>query len=256
MSWAARRRFLILVIIGAVVAAFLAIVAIATFYKAPSCADNVSNQGEAGIDCGGPCAYLCTADEQPPTVLFTKAIQNSDGRTDVVSVVENKNMTAAAKNVPYKVSLYGSGQVLIQEVTGTLDLPPGATVPVFIPGVASGKQAVTNAFFTIDASAPKWFVVSGDPRVLPFISSTRQTGTSEAPRVEATLTNSSTQTLSGVRVIVLVRNTQKEVIAASQTIVRIIRPQDSATAIFTWNSAFSDIPASIDVMPVIPLPDR
>ena len=77
MSWAARRRFFILLILGAVVAAFIAILSIATLYKSPTCTDGVENQGEAGIDCGGPCSFLCTDLQHPPTVLFTKAFTDS-----------------------------------------------------------------------------------------------------------------------------------------------------------------------------------
>src|ERR1041385_1388077 len=126
MSWATRRRFIILTIIGAVIAAFLTVVLISTVYKTPTCSDSLQNQGEAGIDCGGPCAHLCTAQEIPPTILFTKAITNTSGRTDIVSLVENKNATAAAKNVPYNVALYGANQALLSQVSGALDLPPGS----------------------------------------------------------------------------------------------------------------------------------
>ena len=74
MSWAARRRFFILLIIGIIVVAFLTTVLISTFYKTPTCSDNVQNQSEQGIHCGGPCPYLCTALEQVPVVLFTQVL--------------------------------------------------------------------------------------------------------------------------------------------------------------------------------------
>lgn len=254
MSWAARRRLFILLIIGAVVVAFLATLFIATFYDAPSCTDGTQNQGETGIDCGGSCAYLCTAELQPPTVLFTKAISNGAERTDVVASVENKNALAAAKNVPYTVRLYSKDKFLIQTVNGTLDLPQGATVPVFIPGIVSGKQPVANVFLTIDPSAPKWFSPDTGARVVPLISNTRQGGTSDAPRVEAILSNPSVTALMNVPAIVLVRDDKGDVIAASSTIVPTIPAQGQATATFTWNSAFPSIPASIEVVPMIPLP--
>lgn len=254
MSWAARRRFIILLIIGAVVVALLAAVSIATFYKAPSCSDGVQNQDETGIDCGGSCAYLCRDQQQPPTVLFTKAIQNGERRVDVIAVIENKNGIAAAKSVPYRVTLYGADQSLIQEITGVFDLPPGRSVPVFIPGIASGKQTIVHAFLTIEASSLKWFPMETDSRIVPNVSGTRQTGTPSSPRIEAVLTNSSAGALTDVKVIVLVRNDTGDVIAASTTIVPYIPAQGQAAATFTWNQAFSDAPASIEIAPIIPLP--
>ncbi len=254
MSWAARRRLIVLSILGAAIAIVLAIIFTTVFYKAPSCVDGVQNQKEEGIDCGGSCAYLCAALEQPPTVLFTKALTNNAGRTDIVASIENKNATAAAKNVPYRVTLYGADQVLVQEVSGTLDLPPGATETVFIPGVTSGKQAVASAFLDIAPSAPQWFTMTTDPRVVPSVSNVTQSGTPGAPRIEAVLANGSAAALENVQVIVLVRDTRNDVIAASKTIVPTIPAQGTAKAIFTWNGAFSGVPASIEVTPIIPLP--
>lgn len=253
MSWAARRRFLILFGIGAITVAFVVVVLIATFTEAPSCGDGARNQGEEGVDCGGPCPYLCTAQLQPPTVLFTRALSNGADRTDIIALVENKNPSAAAKDVPYDVQV-STGKFILKEVSGTLDLPPGATVPVFIPGIFSGKQKAATAFLTIAQSSPRWFSMSADARVVPRVSDTRQTGSADSPRIEATLTNPDAVALANVRAVVIVRNAQSDVIAASETVVPGLRPFGSATAVFTWNNAFPDEPASIEVTPIVSLP--
>jgi len=256
MSWAAQRRFFILLIIGLAVVAFLAMVFIASFYKTPSCADGVANQEENGIDCGGPCKYLCAELQQPPTVLFTKVLDNGAGRTDVIALVENKNTNAGAKNVPYSITLYGADQLFIQKIDGSFDLPPGATEPIFVSGVDAqgGEQKIVSAFLDIPASAPKWFAVTAAQRVVPTVVRATQTGTELAPRIEAILANSSGYPLVNVRAIVLVYNAQRDVIAASETVVPTISAQGQSTALFTWNSSFSDMPASIEVVPIILLP--
>lgn len=254
MSWAARRRFIIALIVGAVAVVFLTVVSTKIFYTAPSCTDGSQNQGESGVDCGGSCAYLCTAQLQPPTVLFTKALTTTEGRTDIIAEVENKNIDAAAKNVPYRIALYDAGQVLIQEIKGTLDLPPGMTTPVYIPRVASGKQVVARAFLTIDPFSPKWFSLTSIERSVPLVSNITLGGATSTPRIEAVLTNPTANVFTNVQTIVFVHSEQKEVIAASMTVVPRIPPQGQATATFTWNSAFSNTPTSIEVVPIIPLP--
>lgn len=257
MSWAARRRLIILLILGGIIAALVTIVSTFAIYESPSCSDNLLNQDETGVDCGGICPYLCTEQKQPPTVLFTQAFTDSTtGRTVVVASVENKNSAAAAQDVPYRITVYGAGQALIQSVSGTLDLPPGAAVPVFASNIASGKHTVTGAFLTIDSSAVRWFALEDDPRILPNVSNVIQGGTTSAPRIEAVLSNGSATTLTNVRAVVLVRNVTKELIAASETIVPRIPPLGTASAVFTWNEAFPDVPASTEVIPVVPLPDR
>lgn len=251
MSWAGKRRAIILTIVGAVIVAFLATVLISTFYKTPTCSDGAKNGDEAGTDCGGGCQYLCITQEEPVTVLFSKALTNEQGRTDVVALVENKNLNAAAMRVPYTVLLYGPNQALLKTVEGTVDLPPASAQPIYIPGVLTGNQHVVNAFLEIRQDGPKWFLLSFDPRNVPLISNTIQGGTLAAPRVTATLTNRSTAVLSNVKVVVFVRDARGEVIGASQTLVPTIPAQGQAQATFTWNSAFPGVVASIQTVPII-----
>ena len=139
-------------------------------------------------------------------------------------------------------------------MSGTLDLAPAETVPVYIPNIASGKPRAIRAFLTIADDAPQWFSLEKDPRVKPVVTNTVLAGTTSAPRIDATLTNASVTALSNIQVIVFVHSVQGDIIAASKTIVPLIPAQGQATATFTWNSAFTEVPARIDVMPVIPLP--
>ncbi|MDO8408418.1 MAG: hypothetical protein Q7S95_04335 [bacterium] len=254
MTWAGQRQLIVFSILGAIVVAFIAIIGIATFYKSPTCTDGAKNQDEQGVDCGGSCAYLCTAGQEPPTVLFTKAIPSGVGRLDVVALVENKNATAAAKDVPYTITVYGFGQSLIQRVSGTLDLPPAGSVPVFVPGIVSGKQAVETSFLSIDGSAVKWYALPGDPRLLPSVSDIVLAGSTGSPRVTATLSNSDVAPMSNVRIVAIIRDASGNAVGASQTLIRTIPALGRATATFTWNAPFEGVPVSIQVFPIIPLP--
>ena len=148
-EWAAHRRLVIFLIAGAVVVAFVAIMLVAALYRSPSCVDNKKNQDEVGVDCGGSCSYLCTSQVAAPTVLFTGLLRNATGRTDLVASIENKNTNAAARSVLFNVKLYkgDKDQTLVREMRGTLDLPPRATVPAFIPAGASGGDAPLLALF-------------------------------------------------------------------------------------------------------------
>ncbi len=257
MSWASRRRFIILSIIVSVVVTIVALLSVTIFYKAPSCSDGIQNEGETGIDCGGSsCSYLCTTQEHTPTVLFTKVLRSGNNRVDIIASVDNVNVGAAATNVPYTVTLYGAGQIFVQKIKGNMELPSAATVPVFISNIIVGNQKTVRAFLTIDSSAIRWFSSTANSRVLPVVSNTIIRGTDNTPRIDATLTNSSVKVLRNVLAIIIVKDAQGEVIAASRTVVPTIPAQGKATATFTWNTAFSQIPASIEVQPIIPLPSR
>lgn len=242
-----------MIVISLVVVAIIASGLTLVFYKAPSCTDNKQNQDEAGVDCGGSCAYLCTMQVAPPTVLYALPLINSSGRTDLIARIENKNQTAAAKGVPYSVKLYTTNLAFIKEVTGTVDLPPRSSVPLFIPGIASGAEVV-RVTFSIAPSAPQWFTVVQDPRIVPTVAHTKLIGTPEAPRVEADLMNPSIRPLTSVHAVVLVHGTSGNVIAASETILPTIPAQGQATALFTWNEAFPGTPSLVEVVPVVGMP--
>ena len=98
--------------------------------------------------------------------------------------------------------------------------------------------------------------MADDPRTIPTVLSTTRGGTTNAPLIQAVLANPSGQALSNVRVIVFVHDAHTDVIAASQTVVPTIPAQGHAVASFTWNNKFSSAPASIEVVPIIPLPER
>lgn len=224
-------------------------------YAAPSCQDGKRNQEEQGIDCGGPCSAVCTSRAAAPTTIFTSLIRNKTGRVDLISSVENKNGEASAKNVPYRVTLHTATGEKVRELSGSLDLPPHTVVPIFIPGVTTDSEGVARAFLTVDASAPRWVTTPSDPRNMPRVVVAPIGGVPEAPRVSATLTNSSLVPIVGLPVVVFVRDSSTgNVVAASRTIVPRIDPQKSATAIFTWNEPFATSSVRVEVTPVVPLP--
>lgn len=254
MTWAGERRLVVFLVIGAILAAVMSLIFIAVFYQAPTCSDGILNQDEDGIDCGGSCRYLCVMSVEPATVLFTQALDNGEGRTDVIALVENKNHGIAAEDVPYTITIYGYDQSLVHSASGKIDLPPGETVPVFLPGVASGHAAVGTAFLTINANEVKWYALPQDPRIVPRVSNVTLGGTVGNPRVTAILANLDVRPMVKTLAVAVVRDASGNAIAASQTILAAIPPQGEATAIFTWNTAFDGVPVSIQVLPVVPLP--
>jgi hypothetical protein len=255
MDWASQRRFTIVAIIIAVALVILAVTLTATLYAPPSCVDHKQNQDEFGIDCGGSCPYLCNVQEEPPSTPTPRLLRNSAGRTDLVASVQNRNNSAAAKNIPYVIKLYDADLSFVRSIEGTLDLPPRATVPIFIPGVAFGGRPGIHASLEIASTSAKWYTMTADPRILPKVAVKPPSGTIAAPRIEAVLSNQSLTTLSKVHVVALVHDgLNGNVIAASETVIPVIYPQAMATAVFTWNEPFSSSSVTVEVLPVIPLP--
>lgn len=243
-----------MVAIGASLVVFvLALILVPTVYQTPSCFDRTQNQDEEGIDCGGSCAYLCIARVNEPIVRFTKAVFPTENRVDVIAYIDNPNTEAAARNVRYELTLYAGDRSILKTGSGTVDLPPGKSVPIFVPNFFSGfSVSGARAFLTIDGSAIRWVRTTYAP-LLPAITSPAISGTVSAPRVIASVTNLGITPLSNVRLVAIVYDSQGTVIAASQTLVQSLFGNSTETATFTWLRPFSATPARIEVIPVADL---
>jgi hypothetical protein len=250
MNWAKRRQRLIEIILALVGVAVVTVVIIATVYKAPSCTDEKLNQGETGIDCGGPCPYLCSIDEVAPKVSFVRAISPQFGRTDVIAYVFNSNSNAGVQAAKYKVELYDSSNQVIASKEGTVNLPQSTNVPIYLPDFYHGNKQVAEAFLTFDQSLLLW--MRGTARPIQLSQSNLQYPTTlvPTPKITATLTNPTAYPLYNQTVVVTVFDANNTAIAASQTVIPLLSAQGSAPVIFTWNQAFSAVPARVEILSV------
>lgn len=251
MSWALQRRILIF---GGVILVLALVIGGWIFLstrEAPSCVDRTQNQKEEGVDCGGPCPYLCNESLSEPRADFARAVSGVPGRVDVIASVTNPNGSAAAARAPYTVELYDSANALVARASGTVDLPPASQVPVFISNVARTEREIARAFLTFDTNAIRWFRSSGT-RVLPRVVRSEYAVT-PTPRVDAVVENPGVTTLMNVAVIVTVFDAGNTAIAASSTLIPYLGPSTEAPIVFTWNAPWSAAPARIQVTPVLPV---
>ncbi|MBY0294085.1 hypothetical protein K2Q08_02015 [Patescibacteria group bacterium] len=251
LDWGKRMRVTLSVVVGAVVLLVLAGVLFAVLYKVPTCTDRVQNQDEEGVDCGGSCAYLCTATLQAPRVTFIRPVSPQPGRTDIIAYIDNRNPRAAAKHAGYSIELFGSDGARITTVTGTIDLPPGRTVPLFIPAAAQGS-VVATAFLTFSSSTLAWYQVDPDKNAITLAEATLRDG--PMPRITTTLDNPSFDPQYDVQAVAVVFDASGTAIAASRTVLPNIKARTSVPVTFTWNAPFIGTAAHVEVTALAPLP--
>jgi len=251
MSWAGRRRILIITAIAVFLGAFISVAFVSVLYQSPSCNDSKQNQGESGVDCGGPCKRVCTFQVQEPTVQFVSVLKNIGDRKDVVAYIDNANAHASVIDAPYTIELYGSNAATVAKYSGTVSLPPHSTVPIFIPNIYSGTKKIVNAFITFDTASMQWFKSDKTPTVLP-VSNIQVVGTT-SPRVTATVTNPKGTALINVKIIIAVFDATNNVVTASQTIAPNIPAEGSSQIGFMWNLPFKNPPAKEEVWPILPV---
>lgn len=251
MNWSRRRQQIIVAILVVVAAFILTAVIIAVTYKAPSCMDNKQNQGEEGVDCGGPCSHLCSISESAPSVRFVRAVSPQPGRTDVIAYIDNSNTNGEVQHAKYTVELYDASGVVVATKTGTIALPQDSTAPLYLPGVYNGTAQIAQTFLTLDPTSLQWLRT---PRVKPVwpIPSGIQIQDGPMPKVTATLTNPTAQTMYNVTVVATVFDATApngNAIGASQTVVPILPAQGSAPLVFTWNQEFAGTPVRVEILP-------
>jgi len=251
MSWSSKRRIIVLSIMGGILATVITVTAIAIFYETPSCTDRKQNQDESGVDCGGACTRVCEAQSLAPSVEFVRPLMPQVGRTDVIAYVVNPNTKAIAKDVPYTIELYGENGSVIAQRQGTVDLPPGATLPIFIPQFYLGTEPVERAFLTFATSTT--FVTYEDKRIIPRYNDDAQITGTDSPRITASFSNPSAYPVRNIPVIATVFDSNGIAIAASQTLLAALPPQGSAQVTFVWNQPFIASPARVDVVPLVEL---
>jgi hypothetical protein len=94
---------------------------------APSCFDGVQNQGEEGIDCGGPCPSCELVALEQIKVLWIKAIPAQGNFYDLAAQIKNPNQNYGSGQVPYQFELYDAQDNLIAEYTGLTFILPNQT---------------------------------------------------------------------------------------------------------------------------------
>ena len=93
----------------------------------PSCIDNIKNQGEDDIDCGGPCSSCELVNTKKIEVLSLKVIPAQGNFYDLAAEVKNPNQNYGSGQVPYRFELYDAQDNLIIEYSDSTYILPNQT---------------------------------------------------------------------------------------------------------------------------------
>ena len=251
--WATQRKLLYALLFSAAIIVLAVIPSFFIFYKAPSCVDNKQNQGEQGVDCGGPCSILCQAKQRDPVVVWAQKFLVRANTYSAVAYIENPNVTAEASHVPYIFRLFDDSGTVIAEKLGETFVPPHKKFAVFegnIP-VTSGTPSRITFEFT---GKPFWKNTNTAQNKL---SVGRQVliGEDSKPRIDAVVSNTSINTVHNIEVTALVYESNGNAIAASQTKIDALAKDESKNITFTWptvwQTRFASCTIPADIMIVL-----
>lgn len=201
-------------------------------YQAPTCFDGLKNGMERGVDCGGSCRLVCSADVEVPVVRWSRSFKISDGAYNTVAYIENHNRTVGTKKLAYTFRLVDDKGDTIVEKAGTTFLPPDGVYPIFEGHVLTGARIPTQTFITL-APIAEWEVFSST-RDQFTVNSRTLVGVDSRPRLDASLTNTALTDAHDVEIVATIFNSAGTALTASRTIVPLFENRMEKKVTFTW----------------------
>ena len=218
------------------------------FNAPPSCIDRKQNQGENGIDCGGPCLSICSTEAKEPAVLWARPFMVGTSSVTAAAYIQNTNPGAGARAVRYTFRLYDKNNDLVVERDGVMDLPPVTTVPIIETGITIGYRPPVRAQFSFHGTVEWTKILAGD---MPSLSISNESLSSDGTRLSATITNNSFVDAPNVTVAAVLFDARDVALAASKTILSVDQ-KSSAPVVFTWPTPTIGVThAEITVLPAI-----
>jgi hypothetical protein len=196
------------------------------------------------------------------TIRFAKVFKVDEGVYSVVGYIENPNRDVGVRDAAYEFVLYDASGIFVESRRGITAVPPQAVVPVFEAKITTGAQVPVRADLTLIPRSP-WEKMSrrledltiSQPQVEQVLRSSCSRGDISCidvyyPRVRATVTNTGLESFSNVPVTAVVFDAQGNAMAASKTQISSLTPRQSASVVYTWNTAFPSDVSRVDIIPV------
>lgn len=244
-DWATKRKNVYSLIILGVIILGAGLPTYLFLYKKPTCTDGIKNGGEKGVDCGGICTKLCSADFSGPVYIWERLSHVSGNVYNVIAYVENPNVSVEAPLAPYSFRLYDNNGVLITERKGAITIPSGKKFAVFEQGIITAEKTPVKVTFEF-IGQPKWAVSTKN--VSYKTSGVAYDMTGGFPRVNGLVINTTRDTYQNLDAIVLLYDTDGNIIDFSKTVIDELKGEDTAPVVFTWPTALRATPAKIDIL--------
>jgi hypothetical protein len=254
MSWAQRRKTTYIVSILFVEAIIVAVVLFFALKKVPTCFDGIQNEGEQGIDCGGPCQILCRAQYGDPVVIWGPRWEKiiSNGTYSFLTYVQNPNIGAGAYNVPYTLKVYDKDNILLYQKNDTAYIPPDNNFVIFEDNINLGDKVPDRAELEFTQS-PSWQkMTSQELQITPLSKNLTDEDTN--PKLFVTMSNSGVNPIQNIQEVAILYDSNNNAVDFSTTKIDSIAGGGTSDIVFTWPEPFAEPIVRIDIVSTV-LPD-
>ncbi len=247
MSWAQRRKasyilgFLLFILI------ILSFVFFKFFNKLPTCSDKVQNQGELGVDCGGPCTILCRAQYVDPKVLWTRwsKIKNS-GLYNVLVYVQNSNIGIGSYNAPYSIDIYDRDNIILYHKDGLTYIPPSNNFTVFESDINLNDKIPARIDFTFSNNFVWQKIENQELNIVSLEKNLYDEDTK--PKLNVVLKNKTLEDIRNIESVAILYDEYSNAVAFSRTKVDLLPKNNTENIIFTWPEKFENKIFKIEII--------
>ena len=253
MSWAARRRFFIILILFVVIGGLSFWHFSPQIFVAPTCSDHKQDGDVLGVDCGGTmCTVMCASQIQVPSVLWARSFPVATGVYNSAAYIENKN-TAATRAIAYEFRLYDANDILITRRDGIALIPPLGNYAIVETGIQTGNAAVGSTTFEFSSTPAVWERVPANANGIKVLTSNQTLdATDPIPKLSATISNPSPNvTLQNTVVAAVLYDANDNAINVSRTVIPTLAPEASTPVVFTWPLKLSAPVVRYELLPII-----
>lgn len=210
-------RFLKQFIYGAGFLAFWALIITLVYFvwlkPTPTCSDNIQNQGETGVDCGGPCEPCELKNLVPLGSTWVKYFP-AGSETAIVTQINNTNIKWGADSFTYSIDIFGASSTRIQTITGTSFIYSGEIKYIFELAKIDSKKI---SGVEISLSNPNWKNEADFPRPDASTRGLKTEAGSNGIIVSGFIQNNNAYDLSKVNIIGFLENSKGIQIGVSKT---------------------------------------
>jgi hypothetical protein len=252
MDWALKRQIFYVGIIVLFFSVFGFLIISPNFKKVPTCTDGRQNGNEIGIDCGGSCVNVCSAQVDEVSILWVRAFKVVPGRYNAVAYIVNHNKNFVVQKRNYRFTFRNADHVYIGKRDGSTFIPPGSNFAVFEPGIDIGNSIPVYVDFEFTDKMPQWQQVSQDKinQLKVLVSNIQLIDENTAPRLSATIRNNSLFTIPNLNVVAILYDAGGNAISTSSTYLDQLAPLQNANINFTWPEPFSGTVVAKEIIPM------
>jgi len=173
---------------------------------APTCSDKIKNQGETGIDCGGPCPACEITQLKPLTIDWAMALPARENEISVLAEIANPNSDFGAQTFSYQFKIIGPFGSLLKTVNGQSFIYPGEIKYILEPALKINPQDVSRTEFLINKDSVMWQSEKELARPKLSTNSVKTAVTNQGVTVKGIVKNENPLLISQVKIIAILYN--------------------------------------------------